>query len=936
MKSPTQTSKFFYLFVLLVFYCGIAGAQILKGRVTDANTHEPMTGASVFIKGTSKSQLVQLDGNFIFKNVAPGEYQLEVRFISYKTKIQGVTVSAGKTTTVNIALEPNVTELTSVSITGDAASTDRRARSLEKNANQLVNIVSARNIELSPDVTVANVMQRVSGVTIEKSSSGEGRYPIIRGMEKRYINTLINGTKIPSPDNKNRFIPLDLFPSELLERLEVSKTLTPSMEGDAIGGTINLVMKDAPSKPLVQVNFAMGYNTILNGRDFVQFDRSTINKLAPSEINGNGYAAKVSDFPVNNLNFSPESNPINTNVGVTLGGRLGADKKLGFIVSGSYQNNFTGNNSIFFLPNASPAINNTPQFIELQNRSYSQQSRRLGLNNKFDYKFNKNNKLSLVNVFVRTDDYQTRLISDTIALNSLVDAQARSRWQYQSIYNSTLQGIHQIDEHLKADWSVGYSEADSHTPDQAEFTHEYPITKTSTSVDILQGMTRLWTHNSDKDLSAYLNLAENFNLLGRKFELKFGGMVRKKTRDNYYNSYSLSPLLGSTTSQAYTSINAAQYTFKTTDASLFVPDGNDYTFNETISAGYVQGKWQLTDKLEALGGVRVENTVQNYDTQLSASQPGKSGRITYRDLLPSALFKYDLAANQSLRLSYYRALARPGFAELIPDGPQGDIFKEQGNPSGLNHTIADNIDLRYELFPKDADELLLGVFYKNIQDPIEFEAVKNGYVLNPQVGTTIQSGATSLTLIPQNAGRATNYGFEAVFTKYFGPFGIVANYTYTKSQITSDKLYSYSAPGIGTTSRIQPETRPLQGQSDHVGNLALIYKNPKLGLDAQIAFVYTGSRISIVSPYYGLDYWQDPTKQLDFSLEKKFLKNFSIYCKLNNLTNTPFVLDIHQSYNDYVAPGNRPLNLQTDPANKIIVQKDFFKPNYLFGLRYKL
>ncbi|MGG2309856.1 TonB-dependent receptor plug domain-containing protein, partial [Salmonella enterica] len=91
-------------------------------------------------------------------------------------------------------------------------------------ADPIINVLSAKTIQLLPDITVANALQRVSGVTIEKGSTGEGRYPIIRGMEKRYINTLINGIKIPSPDNKNRFIPLDLFPSDLLERLEVSKT----------------------------------------------------------------------------------------------------------------------------------------------------------------------------------------------------------------------------------------------------------------------------------------------------------------------------------------------------------------------------------------------------------------------------------------------------------------------------------------------------------------------------------------------------------------------------------------------------------------------------------------------------------------------------------------------------------------------------------------
>lgn len=920
MKLFTAFIKKLSLITLLTIgMCMAANAQTIKGKVTDAGTKEAMVGATVLLKGTDKSQVVQLDGYFTFRNLKPGDYELELHFVSYKTKQLKVTVSNNETTTVNVTMEPSANELNSVEIVDNTISTDTRARTLEKNADQLVNIVSSRNIELSPDVTVANVMQRVSGVTIERSSSGEGRYPIIRGMDKRYINTLVNGIKIPSPDNQNRFIPLDIFPSDLLERLEVSKTLIPSMEGDAIGGTINLVMKEAPSKILLQANFSSGYNTIFNGRTFQQFNRSTISKLAPSEINGNNYAAVPADFSANNLNFSNKANPINTILGLTFGDRFGKSKKLGFIVSGSYQNNYTGNNSTFFLPDAQPALNNIASFVEIQGRTYSQQSRRLGLNNKFDYKINSKNKISLINVFVRLDDYQSRHISDTIVVNSLINDQNRSRWQYQSIYNSTLQGNHLLSDALKFDWSLAYSQANNHIPDQAEFTHQYQIVPTATSHDLLQGMNRIWTHNSDKDYSAYLNLTDKFELLNKAFELKIGGVERNKTRGSYYNSYGLGPTLG----EVYTNINSASYVFGNTDASLFSPGGNNYTIKENVVAGYVQGKWQLSDKLEALGGLRVENTHQNYDTQLPVAKDFKSGTITYTDFLPSAIFKYELTSNENLRLSYYKALARPGFAELIPDGQQGEIFKEMGNPQGLNHTTADNIDFRYELFPKNADEILLGVFYKRIQDPIEYAAVK--------------TGVTSQTLIPQNFGNATNYGFEAVVTKYAGPFGIVANYTYTNSRITSDKLYSYRNDAGQVTSRIQSETRPLQGQSNHVGNLALIYKNPKLGLDVQTAFVYTGTRISLVSPYYGLDYWQAPTKQLDFSIEKRFARNFSFYGKANNLTNTPYILELHQSYNKYLpSPGSRPLALQSDPDNKIIVQKDYFKTNFLIGVRYKL
>jgi outer membrane receptor protein involved in Fe transport len=242
----------------------------------------------------------------------------------------------------------------------------------------------------------------------------------------------------------------------------------------------------------------------------------------------------------------------------------------------------------------------------------------------------------------------------------------------------------------------------------------------------------------------------------------------------------------------------------------------------------------------------------------------------------------------------------------------------------LVHTIADNLDIRYELYSKTADQILLGVFYKNIKDPIEIAAVK------PQ-------GINSLYLMPVNKGTATNYGFEAVLTKYFGAFGISANYTYTKSSITDSLLYSYrNSSGAIVSSKVE-ETRPLQGQSNHIGNLSLIYKNPKIGFDFQVAGVYTGERISFLSPYAGLNYWQSPTTTLDLSFEQRIVKGFTIYGKINNITNAPFELSLHQSYNDYLAAsGSRPLSLQTDPANRIIIQKDYYRTTFLFGLRYKL
>src|SRR3978361_235679 len=119
-------------------------------------------------------------------------------------------------------------------------------------------------------------------------------------MDKQYNTTLINGVKIPSPDNKNRYIPLDIFPADLVERIEISKSLTPDMEGDASGGVVNLVMKTAPDRLRVEGDFGTGYSQIFFNRSFASFNRSTVNSKSPGEINPGGIAT-LNDFPYQNL-----------------------------------------------------------------------------------------------------------------------------------------------------------------------------------------------------------------------------------------------------------------------------------------------------------------------------------------------------------------------------------------------------------------------------------------------------------------------------------------------------------------------------------------------------------------------------------------------------------------------------------------------------------
>ncbi|RBL89492.1 TonB-dependent receptor [Chitinophaga flava] len=910
-----------------------AYSQVIKGRVTDAVTGEPLVGATVVLKGLSGKAIVKLDGSFHFKNLKPGAYELMATYIGYSVAKAGPVhiKSDNDIEVVDILAKPLHSELSGITVVGSSRNDESGARHLEQNANQVVNILSSKTLQLLPDITVANALQRVSGVTIEKGSSGEGRYPIIRGMDKRYINTLVNNIKIPSPDNKSRFIPLDLFPSELLERLEVSKSLTPSMEGDAIGGTINLVMKDAPATKLLQVNFSGGYNNIFADQPFQSFSSSTMNKRSPNQINGPAYAASESEFPLGHLNYTPKSTPINTTAGLTIGNRFGKNKELGVILSGSYQNQYRGTATSVFTTATTPNVDNIPSFEFLRERKYSTHTQRIGVSGKVDYRFNQRNKISLFSTYVNLDDKQVRESYDTTnAINQTLSYSYRTTWQYQSIYNATLQGEHQITGSSKIDWSAAYSIAKNSIPDQTSFSHGgLSVDRTGSKVqltgdDILNSMDRNWMKNSDKDLSFYANYTKATKLLNRSFELKAGALYRNKHRDNFYNYYTLNPLRMSGNNQLFTTIDAAKFTFIGSNATAQL-NGNNYTFSEDVSAAYLQGKWQLTHQLEALGGVRLEHTKQQYNTQLPATADYKDGTISYTDLLPSLQLKYQLFRNQTLRLSYYKAIARPQFSELIPDGPDNyELFKERGNPEGLQHSTAHNFDFRYELFPGKADQLLLGVFYKKIDDPIELSVRKFGY--NSQVFKPVNIGTA-----------ATNYGFEAVFIKYIGSFGISANYTYTHSSITNDSmLYKYRDPQLGITDKYISETRPMQGQANHIGNLSVLYKNTKTGTDLQVAVVYTGERLAILNTYAGLHYWLQPTTQLDLSFEQRIYKKLTFYGKINNLTNTPTVTSMHIPYNNYLQKTSVPLSQQSTPDDKIVVQKDYYKTSFLFGFRYKL
>ena len=920
------------LYLLALFMVSTVYAYDIKGTVTDAKTGEVLIGATVYIKEFNKGTAAGLDGSFSLTDLAAGEHEIICSFVGYEKKVKSVAIpERDGELIVNFKLHPSKKLLEEIKVVGKANGTsDVGARILTRLSPCVVNIVSAKTIEVSPDITVANVIQRVPGVTVERNNSGDGQYAILRGMDKRYNYTLVNGIKIPSPDNKNRYIPLDIFPADMLDRLDVAKTLTPSMEGDAVGGVVNMVMKDAPGHALLSLNLGVGYSQRFWEQSFTGFDWWDIDKKTPFEKHGenSSYQASIADFTRKNLSLEKQHFVPNLNAGFTLGDRF-FKRKLGVIVAGSFQQNYRGTDGIFF-ETAPPRNTPVGMISDMRDRYYTERQLRTGVLGKIDYSFNRHHHFNFSNVFVNLKNIQFRNektagFSKGYDPDNLDGSETfRMRYTNQKIFSSFLQGNHEFNKRLKADWTVAYSRAKGETPDNAQIsmsriTKDGELQEQQITFGNSPSITRRWEHNTDRDWSGYLNF--DYRLLKYKkktLDLIWGGLYRDKKRDNFFNEYTFNNAPNTPSVLVY---GRDFSDFADMDLEVYNPQGaaaNPLTYAafERIGAGYVEFQLGLRN-LRVIGGVRVEHTNQGYSVKYQSpieSLRIPDGNSTYTDVLPSVNVKYLITDEQNLRLSYFRSLNRPGFFEMVPYTVVNEDYTEKGNPD-LKRATIDNADIRYEFYPNTIDQFTMGAFYKRIQNPIE-------YALQRPAGATTQD----LFYMPGNFGTANNFGVEVDAVKYFRFIGFKANYTYTHSAIKTEKTV-----WIDKEQTIVKQKRPLYGQSAHVANLSLLYKNTNRRWDAQFALAYTGERISSVSQFLDNDIWEKGYLQGDFSMEKRFKSNIAIYLKANNLFDSE-----KKEYIKLGDPINERMPMQSPDDGETLISRAKYGRTFLIGIRFKL
>ncbi len=872
---------------------GVFAQGVLKGKVIDSQNLS-LPGANVILQGTSIGSVTNQNGEFTIVNLNAGSYEVVITYLGYASLTQNVTVSDGETTLVNFRLNETSIEGVEFIVFGDRLKGQARALNQQKNNANITNVVSSDQIGRFPDANIGDALKRIPGITMQ-NDQGEARNIIIRGMAPQLNSVTLNGERLPSAEGDNRNVQMDLIPSDMIQTIEVNKAVLPNMDADAIGGSVNLVTRQAPNGLRISGTAASGVNLLSN-------------------------------------------KPIWTG-GVVIGDRF-ANGKLGVIFSGSYNNHNFGSDNVEAVWYNS---DNGVALEEFDIRKYVVQRVRRSATLALDYDINSNHKLFLSGMYNHRDDWENRFrmrvgrLDDSFddgnftetspgvfATKGRVEFQTKggidnnrikaTRLEDQRVYNTTLGGSHLFNK-LKMDWSVTYAKASEERPNERYIS--YRSSNRDVTVDL---------SNPEKPLAILSNQAANagigFNYiqeeLGYTFDqdlnakldfklpyndkgiLQFGLRYRGKDKERANNFFEYEPLdedafgatLGSVPNRNYSDPNylaGSQYAvgsfvtpeflgglnvkngaqFEETDVLEEYVPGN-FIANESIVGAYVMADHQFSDKFSAIAGIRLESTSIEYignifdvDNEEFSSAVGDQ---SYSNFMPGLHLKYDVDPNSIIRFAWTNTIARPNYYDLVPYAffsPEDEEL-ERGNPN-LKATTAMNFDLMAERYYDNVGLISLGGFYKDIDDFV-YTITTQGFS-DPQFGSGLQYSR------PENGGTASVYGFETSFQRQIWKnFGIYLNYTFTKSSTT------------GIEGRNEDDLQ-LPGTAQNMFNASLSYENKKFV--ARVSLNYASDYLDELGGENFEDRFYDKQTFLDVNASYAFTPKWRLFFEGNNLTNQP-------------------------------------------------
>jgi TonB-dependent receptor len=840
------------------------GKGAISGLVTD-DSGAVLKGAQVTLASPVFNTVSDEQGRFYINDVASGSYTLTISYVGFAKFEQELSVASGQVANIDAKLKLE-SQNESILVTAPRVTGEAEAVNIERNSDNLVQVMPEEVIRSLPNANLADALGRLPSVTLERDE-GEGKYVRVRGTEPRLTNATIDGVDVPSPEPGVRQIKFDSIPSDLVEEVQISKTLQANMEGDGIGGSVNLITKVATEQPTISLGAMGGGTPIIHGR-------------GETEETG------------------------------SIGERFGPGKKFGVLIGGSYDWNGRGIDDIEPVPDiATLAGGEQVSWKDAMDvRQYQYFRSRWGLAGTASYKFSEASNIYVRAFYSDFHNYGDRFLytltdntpgisllnpnnvgcainsnSNSPACGTPPSYDAELRNPDIGVSNLMIGGVHNLTTTWFA-WDVALSRAwysDSpysdvqFGPTFGNSTCQYNPNATA-NIFLPRWSDSCFAEMNDpsgfqmtkitKDLgpSAQLNIeasgsgAKRYHIGSKLATIEIGGRFRNEHKfndgyvltitpngaipmtdfanrminPNYYNggNYTLGYNPSFEDSYAFYNSNPGLFTSSSTQGQ----DGQEFDLIEKVAAGYFMNTIDLSSRWRFIVGLRIEATSDNvsnfsFDSDTGTITPNKfnGSYITYE---PSAALKYAITPSDNLRFFYARGLSRPDpqdLAEAVTwtiKGNGSNPFQAQlGNPN-LRAETGDDIDVLYDHYFSTFGVFSAGYFYKFLQSPI----VQTQSTIDP---FTPAGGPTGSYLVQTfaNAGSGWITGVEVAYLQHFSSLpgawaglGLSANYGYTASR------------AIGIPNR--SDHPPLLDTSPNTFNISPTYDRGRVSLRLGLSY----------------------------------------------------------------------------------------------------
>ena len=874
------------------------------GSITDTKFNEAVIEAQVQVVGRKEKALADVDGHFRL-DLPPGTYRLRVNYELHRpARVDDVVVLEGQLLRVDVKLVPDESAVEEVVIEDevDRSSTEGQALT-RKNSAVVGDGVGRAEIARTPDKNAAEAAQRVVGATIVG-----GRFVYVRGLGERYTNALLNGAPLPSPEPDRNTVPLDLFPSLVLDSLTIVKQFTPDMPGDFAGGSVRITTRDFPKQRLLQLTLSGGYNTESTFRkrntdygsktDWLGFDSGR--RTLPSEIpnhkltsaeDAQRYGQRM-NTPMGTLRkLTPPNHGIQLVAGDST--KLNQDTKLGSLLALTYGHNYEIADMTLRRFRSNVAGAGEPDLVvgDEFHGPIATDTVRWGAFGSLSLEMARNQTLSITALHSQSSNDSVAQLEGSFENDpdALIHAQ-HLEYVSRSLNFIQLRGQHRFpkQKELEIGWHASIATADRDQPDTRDLryrrTERMGVTGWDFSPD-LSGQHQ-FLNQHDRTLTAGVDVLQPLiQSKDHDTKLKVGALIT--ARDRNFGARRFQYVPDTTQLQAYTDgkFCPGERWQNSCPGNLFRPelvrpgglvldewtlDLDQYETGLDVYGAYAMLDSQLLPQLRAIAGVRGEITYQVFTgfNPFDHSRPTQSN-IYQTDWLPAVSLIYALTPKTNVRAGLSKTVARPQLRELSPaffTSAAGDL-NLQGNPN-LHIPQIINADLRIEYFPTLKEVLAASLFYKHFDQPIEDIIATNG------------------THGFANADYANLWGveFEArqgldALAAVLKPFTVIANLTLVTSKVS---LGAHASPGAS-------DERPLTNQSPYVVNLQLDYENQAASTDFRVLYNVYGPRISVAGALGLPDIYELPRHQLDASVSKKLGKHFDVKLQAQNLLLSPVV-----------------------------------------------